>query len=106
MRLNLDNPPINQKAILGITTIKDKLTFLVDLFSLAEQVAPDRFARRENEGRPEKDRLLVVDDPPFFRDLEKTYFFLTVIFLRQKIKLKILIKFIMLVLSLNILGKI
>mgnify|MGYP000423335323 CR=1 FL=1 len=53
---------------------KDKLTFLVDLFSLAEQVAPDRFARRENEGRPEKDRLLVVDDTPFFRDLEKTYF--------------------------------
>jgi two-component system chemotaxis sensor kinase CheA len=74
MRLNLDNPPINQRAILGITTIKDKLTFLVDLFSLAEQVAPDRFAKRENEGRPEKDRLLVVDDTPFFRDLEKTYF--------------------------------
>ncbi len=74
MRLNLDTPPINQKAILGITTIREKLTFLVDLFSLAEQVAPDRFGRSEFEGRPEKDRLLVVDDTPFFRDLEKTYF--------------------------------
>jgi len=74
MRLNLDSPPINQKAILGITSIREKLTFLVDLFSLAEQVSPDRFKRNELEGRPEKDRLLVVDDTPFFRDLEKTYF--------------------------------
>ena len=74
MRLNLDTPPINQKAILGITSIREKLTFLVDLFSLAEQVSPDRFKRSELEGRPEKDRLLVVDDTPFFRDLEKTYF--------------------------------
>ena len=74
MRLNLDLPPINQKAILGITTIREKLTFLVDLFSLAEQVSPERFRRSELEGRPEKDRLLVVEDTPFFRDLEKNYF--------------------------------
>ena len=74
MRLNLDSPPINQKAILGITTIREKITFLVDLFSLAEQVSPDRFRRADLEGRPDKDRLLVVEDTPFFRDLEKNYF--------------------------------
>jgi len=74
MRLNLDLPPINDKAILGITTIREKITFLVDLFSLAEQVSPERFRRSELEGRPEKDRLLVVEDTPFFRDLEKNYF--------------------------------
>ena len=74
MRLNLDSPPINQKAILGITTIRERITFLVDLFSLAEQVSPDRFRRSDLEGRPEKDRLLVVEDTPFFRDLEKNYF--------------------------------
>ena len=73
-RLNLDNPPINQNAILGITTIREKITFLVDLFSLAEQVSPERFKRIDLEGRPEQDRLLVVEDTPFFRDLEKTYF--------------------------------
>ena len=74
MRLNLDSPPINEKAILGITTIREKITFLVDLFSLAEQVSPERFKRSELEGKPQKDRLLVVEDTPFFRDLEKTYF--------------------------------
>ena len=74
MRLNLDSPPINEKAILGITTIRERITFLVDLFSLAEQVSPDRFRRSELEGKPEKDRLLVVEDTPFFRDLEKNYF--------------------------------
>jgi len=74
MRLNLDLPPINQKAILGITTIREKITFLVDLFSLAEQVSPDRFKRTDLEGKPQKDRLLVVEDTPFFRDLEKNYF--------------------------------
>ena len=74
MRLNLDLPPINQKAILGITTIREKITLLVDLFSLAEQVSPERFRRSALEGRPEKDRLLVVEDTPFFRDLEKNYF--------------------------------
>ena len=73
-RLNLDSPPINEAAILGITTIREKITFLVDLFSLAEQVSPDRFKRTDLEGKPEKDRLLVVEDTPFFRDLEKTYF--------------------------------
>ena len=73
-RLNLDSPPINEAAILGISTIREKITFLVDLFSLAEQVSPDRFKRTDLEGRPEKDRLLVVEDTPFFRDLEKTYF--------------------------------
>ena len=73
-RLNLDSPPINENAILGITTIREKITFLVDLFSLAEQVSPERFKRSDLEGRPEKDRLLVVEDTPFFRDLEKTYF--------------------------------
>ena len=65
-RLNLDSPPINENAILGITTIREKITFLVDLFSLAEQVSPERFKRTDLEGRPEKDRLLVVEDTPFF----------------------------------------
>jgi two-component system, chemotaxis family, sensor kinase CheA len=73
-RLNLDSPPITDNAILGITTIREKITFLVDLFSLAEQVSPERFKRTDLEGRPEKDRLLLVEDTPFFRDLEKTYF--------------------------------
>ncbi len=73
-RLNLDTPPINESIILGVTKIHEKLTFLLDLFSLAEKVSPDIFKTRAFTEAPIKKRLLVVDDTPFFRDLEKKYF--------------------------------
>ena len=73
-RLNLDTPPINESIILGVTKIHDKLTFLIDLFSLAEKVSPDIFRTKSFTEKPVKKRLLVVDDTPFFRDLEKKYF--------------------------------
>jgi two-component system chemotaxis sensor kinase CheA len=73
-RLNLDTPPINESIILGVTKIHDKLTFLLDLFSLAEKVSPDIFKTKAFTEAPVKKRLLVVDDTPFFRDLEKKYF--------------------------------
>jgi len=73
-RLNLDSPPISQQAILGITTIREQITYVIDLFTLAEQVSPERFKTSREICNPDKDRLLVVEDTPFFRDLEKTYF--------------------------------
>ena len=73
-RLNLDTPPINESIILGVTKIHDKLTFLLDLFSLAEKVSPDVFKTKAFNEASVKKRLLVVDDTPFFRDLEKKYF--------------------------------
>jgi two-component system chemotaxis sensor kinase CheA len=74
MRLALDPSPMSDQAILGITTIRDQITFLIDLFSLFEQVSPERFQNKTKPGHPEKDRLLVVEDTPFFRHLEKSYF--------------------------------
>ena len=59
---------------MGVTKIHEKLTFLLDLFSLAEKVSPDIFKTRAFTEAPIKKRLLVVDDTPFFRDLEKKYF--------------------------------
>jgi two-component system chemotaxis sensor kinase CheA len=73
-RLNLDTPPINESIILGVTKIHDKLTFLLDLFSLAEKVSPDIFKTKAFTQAAMNKRLLVVDDTPFFRDLEKKYF--------------------------------
>ena len=73
-RLDLDTPPMNESIILGVTKIHEKLTFLLDLFSLAEKVSPDIFKTRAFTEAPVKKRLLVVDDTPFFRDLEKKYF--------------------------------
>lgn len=74
MRLTMDPPPITQQGILGITTIRDQITYLIDLFSLAEKISPDRFKSNSKPKNPNKDRLLIVEDTPFFRHLEKSYF--------------------------------
>lgn len=73
-RLNLDTPPLNEQIILGVTKFHDRLTFLLDLFSLAELVDPQGFKTRVFKEVSERNKLLVVDDTPFFRNLEKKYF--------------------------------
>lgn len=73
-RLNLDSPPMNESIVLGVTTFHKRLTFVLDLFSLAEKVNPEVFKTKAFRESPERNRLLVVDDTPFFRNLEKKYF--------------------------------
>jgi two-component system, chemotaxis family, sensor kinase CheA len=73
-RLNLDSPPMNESIVLGVTTLHQRLTFVLDLFSLAEKVNPEVFKTKAFSEPPARNRLLVVDDTPFFRNLEKKYF--------------------------------
>ncbi len=74
-RLVLDTPPISGKIILGITKLYNRITLILDLFSLAEQVSPESFKAIDFSGKStNKNQLLVVDDTPFFRHLEKKYF--------------------------------
>ena len=65
---------INSEAVLGITNINNQLTYIIDLFNLAEQVNPARFKTKKKLLDPKKNRLLVVEDTPFFRKIEKNYF--------------------------------
>ena len=65
---------INSEAVLGITDINNQLTYIIDLFNLAEQVNPVRFKTEKKLLNPKKNRLLVVEDTPFFRQIEKNYF--------------------------------
>ena len=65
---------INAEAVLGITNINNQLTYIIDLFNLAEQVNPARFKTKKKLLDPKKNRLLVVEDTPFFRKIEKNYF--------------------------------
>ena len=67
-------PPINQKAILGITTIPGEDHLSGRLVQPGRASLPDRFRRSELEGQPREGPALVVEDTPFFRDLEKNYF--------------------------------
>jgi len=65
---------IHAEAVLGITNINNQLTYIIDLFNLAEQVNPARFKTKKKLLDPKKNRLLVVEDTPFFRKIEKNYF--------------------------------
>ncbi len=74
-RLILDTPPINGKIILGVAKLYNRITFVLDLFSLAEVVSPQDFKAIDFSGKSaHKNELLVVEDTPFFRHLEKKYF--------------------------------
>ena len=74
MKLNLNSHPIDDMAILGVTTIRNKVTYLIDVFSLAEQISPGRHKRMIGSANVEQNRLLIVEDTPFFRYLERNYF--------------------------------
>ena len=73
-RLTLDKPPSITRSVLGITKIEDKITFVLDLFSLAEIVDPDTFKAVTAEVPEQFKKLLLVEDTPFFRELERSYF--------------------------------
>lgn len=72
VRLDMDSPPITQVGLLGLTNIRDRVTYVLDLYGLFESISPERF--KKNKSVEKKNRLLVVEDTPFFRNLEKQYF--------------------------------
>jgi two-component system chemotaxis sensor kinase CheA len=74
LRLVMDDPPIPQAGVLGITTIHDNLTYILDLFSLFEVISPERFKKQAKGIDENNNQLLVVEDTPFFRNLQKAYF--------------------------------
>jgi two-component system chemotaxis sensor kinase CheA len=74
IRLVMEPTPIQQAGILGISTIRDKITYILDLFSLCEVISPERFVNGNKIDELKKNRLMVVEDTPFFRNLEKSYF--------------------------------
>ena len=51
------------------------MTYVLDLFTLCEKVSPQKFERPKSKRMKKKFKnLLVVEDTPFFRSLEKAYF--------------------------------
>ena len=74
LRLTLDTPPMKNEEVLGVTSINGKITLVLDLFTLAEKISPESYKASQAFDRHQKNRLLVVDDTPFYRDLERRYF--------------------------------
>ncbi len=65
---------INSEAVLGITDINNQLTYIIDLFNLAEQVNPVRFKTEKKLLNPKKKSLTSRRGYPIFQTDRKKLF--------------------------------
>lgn len=73
----LDTTTIMGKGLFGSAILDGRITLLPDMYRLFEMAAPEWYndikSRNKNKTDKEKDRILLVDDTPFFRMVENEY---------------------------------
>ncbi|MFC1746471.1 chemotaxis protein CheW [Candidatus Riflebacteria bacterium] len=74
--MQLNSSSYRDDAIFGSTILKEKMTLIVDIYSLIEKVDPDWFLERRDDRRPpgEGFNLLLVEDNDFYRRLAEGFF--------------------------------
>ncbi len=74
--LTMDEGTIDSPVVIGSTIIEERMTLMIDVYTLLESVLPGRAATEKSEktttSRPV--RILLVEDTPFFQNLERRYF--------------------------------
>lgn len=72
--INLDQKSISAKGLIGSAVIRDKIVGLIDIYGLKELADPDNGSDGGigNCGNG-RNRLLLVEDTPFFREVGKKY---------------------------------
>jgi len=73
--IELDTKSIIAPGLFGTAVLNEKITLMPDIFKLFEMADPE-FEKGQNHLRKSKERkkrILVVDDTPFFRLIEKDY---------------------------------
>ncbi len=73
--VELDTKTIIAPGLFGSAIIKERITLMPDLYRLFEMAEPSWFGQEEfkKEKLDRKPRILVVDDTPFFRMVERDY---------------------------------
>lgn len=66
----LNRDDITDKGLVGSTIINDKIVLLLNLYELFELVDPDIYKTDKIDTAA---RILVVEDTPFFQEIEKNY---------------------------------
>ncbi len=72
VNLDMDVETITGKGLIGSTLIKDKLVLFPDIYELIEMAEPEK-AFKYKQKKDQKHKVLLVEDTPFFRALEKQY---------------------------------
>jgi len=75
--VNLDTTSVQQDGVLGSTIIEGRITLVVDAYALIAKEHPEWFTRKSHAGEDEQTRenptVLIVDDSPFIRAIERSY---------------------------------
>ncbi|SLM30074.1 putative CheA signal transduction histidine kinases [Desulfamplus magnetovallimortis] len=79
--VDIDTRSIMAPGLFGSAILENKITLLPDMYRLFELAAPEWYLHRSvlkgkgdgNEGRDKTQKILIVEDTPFFRMIEKDY---------------------------------
>ncbi|HOQ80067.1 MAG TPA: chemotaxis protein CheW [Candidatus Cloacimonadota bacterium] len=68
----IDSDSIMAKGLIGSALIKDDLVLFPDIFELIEMSEPEKVQKYRAKDK-KKQKILLIEDTPFFRSLEKNY---------------------------------
>ncbi|MDX9977046.1 MAG: chemotaxis protein CheW [Candidatus Cloacimonadales bacterium] len=68
----IDSDSIMAKGLIGSALIKDDLVLFPDIYELIEMAEPEKVSKHRQRDKKKK-TILLVEDTPFFRSLEKNY---------------------------------
>lgn len=71
--INIDTENITSRGLIGSSLINNNLILFPDIYQVIEMAEPER-ATKNRENQNSKYNILIVEDTPFFRTLEKQYF--------------------------------
>jgi two-component system chemotaxis sensor kinase CheA len=71
-KIILNHKEISSKGIVGSTIINDKIVLLINIYELFEMADPVNYKIEKVNGNKQP-RVLLVEDTPFFQELERNY---------------------------------
>jgi len=73
--LIMDDGTIDSPVVIGSTIIDERMTLMIDVYTLLETALPGRGSSSSAETQnSEEIKILLVEDTPFFQNLEERYF--------------------------------
>lgn len=73
--LDLDETSIDSPVVIGSSIIEKRMTLMIDVYTLLEKALPDYGSSSKKQTEVTGGvRILLVEDTPFFRNLEERYF--------------------------------
>ncbi len=73
VNVEIDSDNIVSRGLIGSALIKDQLVLFPDIFEIIEMAEPEKMKQYRTKDK-KKNRILLIEDTPFFRSLEKNYF--------------------------------